>query len=445
MLILQIKSSLSANYRVDKLLGEGSTGYVYKATNRTTGIVRAVKTINMRKLSPQVQASLKAELEMMRTIDHPHIAKVHEIIEEDQKLHVVTEFCAGGELAAYLTTTVCTENRLAGWFMQLMSAVNYLHRMRIRLKDLKLENVLLDSAGHSAALKLVNFGTGLVLRRVEADLRSYSISPEVAEGSFSDKSDIWSCGIMLAMILTGQPPEKKRPAGSTLSCPALTGKEWVGVSAEAKDLVGHMLMYDPSARPTAAVVMSHQWIKTCISGSAADFPLAARKLQNLSDFKSGCTLMKAALAYIHTSMSSEQESEELQKLFLSLDTDKDGQLTAKEVITVLSEAHTSIPIDIDSIFAKIDADGNGSISYSEFLMATTNWTKLLTDNRLEAAFKAFDKDRDGFISAQEVKAIFDEDDAMCQAIVAEADLNTDGRIDFTEFKAMMLRKRDSLV
>jgi calcium-dependent protein kinase len=389
---------------------------------------------------------LKAELEVMRTIDHPHIARVHEIIEEDQKLHVVTEFCAGGELANYLTAIgVCTENRAAGWFMQLMSAVNYLHRLRIRLKDLKLENVLLDSAGQSGVVKIINFGTGLVLQRAEGDLKGYSISPEVAEGSFSDKSDIWSCGVILAMILTGQPPEKKKPPGSTLSCLALTGQEWVGVSPEAKDLVGRMLMYDPIARPSAAAVLDHQWITTCISGSAPELPLVARKLQNLCDFKSGCTLMKAALAYINTSMSCEQESEELRKLFMSLDANKDGQLTAKEVTTALSMAHTIIPIDIDSIFAKIDADGNGTISYSEFVIATTDWTKLLTDNRLEAAFKAFDKDGDGFISALEVKAIFDEEDPVCQAIVAEADLNTDGQVDFAEFKAMMLRKRDSLV
>eukprot|EP00359_Climacostomum_virens_P010045 CAMPEP_0204909490 /NCGR_PEP_ID=MMETSP1397-20131031/8202_1 /ASSEMBLY_ACC=CAM_ASM_000891 /TAXON_ID=49980 /ORGANISM="Climacostomum Climacostomum virens, Strain Stock W-24" /LENGTH=513 /DNA_ID=CAMNT_0052079347 /DNA_START=44 /DNA_END=1585 /DNA_ORIENTATION=+ len=447
-LILQLKSPLSSYYRVDKLLGEGATGFVYRATNRTTGVVRAVKTINTRKVSAQVLTSIKGELEVMRTIDHPHIAKVYEIIEEENKLHVVTEFCAGGELINYLTAIgTCSENRAACWFMQLMSAVTYLHRLRIRLKDLKPENVLLDTAGQSGSVKIINFGTGLVLQRIQSkDIKNYHLSPEVEEGSFSDKSDIWSCGVILCLILTGQPPTKKASGDSyTTRHPDFTGQEWSGVSSEAKDLLGQMLMFEPSSRPNAVAVLDHQWVASRVSGNTPDLPLATRKLRNLSDFKASSALYKATLAYISTTLCTETEAEELGRLFISLDKDKDGQLTATEVMEALGKTNSDLPVDIDTIFSKIDADGNGFISYSEFLMATIDWPKALTESRLEYAFKAFDKDNDGFISVSEVKSIFSEDDPMCQAIVAEVDLNIDGRVDFQEFKAMMKRKRNSLV
>lgn len=445
-LILQLKSSLSAYYKVERLLGEGSTGFVYRASSRTTGVVRAIKTISLRKVTPQLQTSVKNELEVMRTIDHPHIAKVYEVIEEDQKLHVVTEYCAGGELISYLSSIgTCSENRAASWFMQLVSAVNYLHRMRIRLKDLKPENVLLDVAGQSGAVKIVNFGTGLVLQRATSTIpMSYHLSPEVEEGSFSDKSDIWSCGVILCLILTGQPPIKPAPGiTSTTRHPEFTGPEWVGVSKDAKDLLGKMLMFDPSSRPNAGAVLDHLWVTARVSGSLADMPLAAKKLKNLSNFKASKALQKATLAYISTNITSEHEREQLRALFMTMDTDKDGQLNAKEVMAALSKANTDLPINIDGIFAKIDADGNGTISYSEFLMATTDWSKHLTENMLEAAFKAFDKDSDGFISFLEIKEIFNEDDPVCQAIISEVDMNIDGRIDFREFKAMMQRKMEA--
>lgn len=444
-LILKVKSTLSTYYRVDKLLGEGATGFVYKATSRATGVVRAIKTINLLKISPQLQISIKSELDIMRTIDHPHIAKVYEIIEENQKLHVVTEFCAGGELLNYVSTsTTGSENRAAGWFMQLISAVNYLHRLRVRLKDLKAENVLIDVAGQAGVVKIVNFGTGLVLQRAAmGNVSSYHLSPEVAEGCFSDKSDIWSCGVILCLILTGQPPSKKKP-GDSAKKPDFTGQEWIGVSSEAKDLLGQMLTYDPSLRPNAGAVIDHQWVTTRVSGNCTDVPLISKKLRNLSDFRAQKALYKAAIAYISANLTTEHEADELRRVFMSLDTDKDGQLTAKEVVSALSIAQTIVPIDIDAIFSKIDADGNGSISFSEFVMATTDWSKMLTENRLEATFKAFDKDSDGFISSVEIKALFNEEDPVCRAIVAEVDMNTDGRIDFTEFKAMMLRRKTLL-
>jgi calcium-dependent protein kinase len=455
-LILQIKSELSSNYRVDKLIGEGSRGYVYKAVNRTTGEIRAIKTVDLRKMSVEAQVSLKNQLEVMKTVDHPHIAKVHEVIEEGQKLHIITEFCSGGELLSFLAITKsCTENVTAVWFMQLMSAVKYLHLLHLKLKDLKAENILLDRAKPTGAIRLVNFGAGLSLQKTPETAYPQE---ESKASSPSEQNDIMSCGVILCLILTGQPPSKviagatkqgSVPRASSFKAPSVTssghpdqlGKEWSLVSSEARDLCAKMLMKDPHERPTAAEVLEHPWITMRTSQASAELPLASKVLHNLSAFKAKSSLAKAAMAYIHTSMGNEREVVELRKIFMSLDTDKDGQLTLQEIISALYLADTALPINIDAIFAKIDADGNGFISYSEFVIATTNWTMILTEDRLEAAFDAFDKDNDGFISAEEIKDIFKADDPLSQAIVTEVDLNTDGRIDFAEFKAMMLRKR----
>ena len=103
----------------------------------------------------------------------------------------------------------------------------------------------------------------------------------------------------------------------------------------------------------------------------------------------------------------------------------------EEVIKIFSE-----------MFEKIDLDGNGTIDYTEFVMATINEKNLVTNERLLQAFKMFDKDGSGAISHSEIKTalgIGDQDDEILRKLLCEIDENNDGEIQFDEFCNMMQR------
>ena len=91
----------------------------------------------------------------------------------------------------------------------------------------------------------------------------------------------------------------------------------------------------------------------------------------------------------------------------------------------------------EKIFAQLDLDGSGEISYDEFLSAMIDGKKIVTGDRLEKAFKMFDKDGNGKLSVDEIMSVFGGDAASWKKVIAEVDLNNDGEVDLQEFKMMM--------
>jgi len=126
--------------------------------------------------------------------------------------------------------------------------------------------------------------------------------------------------------------------------------------------------------------------------------------------------------------------------------DKDGNGTLdKEEVLAGYEEHFGVPVSeeaVDAMFAAVDIDGNGSIDYTEFVMATMNEKDLITNERLKAAFRLFDKDGNGTISPEEIKMALGlgaADDEQMNKLIAEVDENGDGEIQFEEFCNMMKR------
>jgi len=150
------------------------------------------------------------------------------------------------------------------------------------------------------------------------------------------------------------------------------------------------------------------------------------------------------LAFIASHLTHKDEKKDLEKIFKSMDKDGNGTLDKEEVLNGYEE-HFGIPISeeiVDAMFEAVDIDGNGSIDYTEFVMATMNEKDLITNDRLKAAFRLFDKDGNGTISPDEIKSalgIGEDDDESLNKLIAEVDENGDGEIQFEEFCAMMKR------
>jgi len=443
-------------YVLENELGAGTYGFVRSALHKPSGFRRAVKTIVKRDSFKSQELQMLCELEMLRRSDHPNILRAYELYEDEASFHLVTELCTGGELFDRIVSwSTPSENLIAKIFFQIMSAVAYCHEKGILHRDIKPENMLFTSVEEDSVIKIIDFGVSCLFREGDKFSSKYGtpfyIAPEVLKQSYNEKCDIWSCGVVLYVMLCGCPPFGGR-SNQEIVRNVLRGEvvfyspDWDNISREVKELVSWMLTYDPMTRPSARDVLEHSWLQSRVFGDKEDNPLAESVLLNLAKFKVSTRQAEqrfqyAVLSFIATQLMSNREIEDLAKIFADCDQNHDGLLSPDEIKNGFVKS--KMIADVSLIMSECDADLNGFIDYTEFLTATINWKASISQKRLEAAFVAFDLNRDGKISVDELKAIFadhDElDDEVWQALLDEADYNKDGVIDLEEFKHAMLR------
>lgn len=378
--------------------------------------------------------------------------KMYEFFEDEKRYYLVTEICKGGELF----DEVCkrgkfSESDAAVLIKQVLSCVNYCHKSNIVHRDLKPENILLEQNKEYDQIKIIDFGTSLVYdpsKQLDEKLGTpYYIAPEVLNKSYNSKCDIWSVGVITYILLSGQPPfngendkdiMKKVRAGKYTFDP----QKWGWVTDMAKDFISKLLTYDQNERPTAEEALTHEWIKA--SGQVAlDESLALGALDNLKGFRADQTLKAATFAFIAGQLISKTEKDNLARVFKAFDKNGDGKLSMEEVKIGYMEHYGRVMSDeeIERMFRSVDTDNSGFIDYSEFVVAAMNEKQLTTNEKLTAAFKMFDKDGSGVISADEIREVLgfggNLDNKAIEHIIKQVDENGDGEISFEEFVTMM--------
>ena len=269
----------------------------------------------------------------------------------------------------------------------------------------------------------------------------YYVSPEVLKGNYNEKCDIWSLGVILFMMLSGYPPfdgeSDREIIESVKSCPlAFTDKVWNHVSHEAKDLISHLLDRDPSQRYSAEEVMKHPWLNM---GSSPTTPAVIDPSQ-LKHYQNSVKFRRTVLKYMATQCSSEEISE-LVKLFVKIDTNRDGTLSLSEIQAALSNSDISMP-ELESLIKSIDTEGSGSVDLTEFIAATMSKRIYLSHEKLWNAFKRFDINDSGRITADELREVLDQekivkDPHYWEEMIKEVDVDGDGTINFEEFVNMI--------
>ena len=153
-----------------------------------------------------------------------------------------------------------------------MSAISYCHAKSIVHRDLKPENILLDTKqdDQSASIKVIDFGASMrfdpTKKMNQVFGTAYYIAPEIFKFDYNEKCDVWSIGVILFILLSGKPPftgdnDKEIIDSVKTGIFSISGNEWAGISADAKDLVKQMLTYDPNLRISAQEALNHEWIK----------------------------------------------------------------------------------------------------------------------------------------------------------------------------------------
>lgn len=295
----------------------------------------------------------------------------------------------------------------------------------------------------------MSFSTGKKLS--EADGTAYYIAPEVLKESYDEKCDVWSVGVILYIMLCGYPPfngttdeeifEKVRVG--EFDYPK---EEWDHISKEAKDLVAHMLTVEPKNRYSAVECLAHPWFQKHVEKTSSNKNVAKAVLSNMKKFKHNSKLEQATIGVIVNQIVSKEERKELLKQFQDWEKNGDGVLSRDEIIDGYRKTYGSVDEnEIDNMIHIIDLDGNGVIDYNEFLSCAINKEKIMSNERLELAFKTFDSDGSGKISVDEIMDIFTKgaknkegiNKEVFEKMVKGGDENGDGEISFTEFKAIM--------
>ncbi|GMI70189.1 SNF1-RELATED PROTEIN KINASE 3.8, CBL-INTERACTING PROTEIN KINASE 10, SOS3-interacting protein 1 [Hibiscus trionum] len=201
---------LMKKYEMGRLLGQGNFAKVYYARNIVTGQSVAIKVIDKEKvLKIGMIDQTKREISTMSLVKHPNILELYEVMASKTKIYLVMEYAKGGELFKKVFKRRLREGVARKYFQQLICAVDFCHSRGVYHRDLKLENLLLDEHG---ALKVSDFGLSALAESKHQDGLLHTscgtpgyVAPEVInrKGYDGAKADVWSCGVVLYVLLAG--------------------------------------------------------------------------------------------------------------------------------------------------------------------------------------------------------------------------------------------------
>ena len=448
-LISLTEGLISTKYEIIKKLGKGAYGRVFQVKNKTTGQIRACKQLPKNKISNLQK--FQREISILKKIDHPNIIKLYEVFEDDKYIYLIMEQCKGGELFDKIINHIQTkqmynEKEAALIFHQMISSISYLHSNNITHRDLKPENILYYNSGEEEnnPIKIIDFGLSTFYDKIFNNQKmktkvgtAYYVAPEVLNGNYNEKCDIWSAGVILYILLSGEPPFNG-PNDNVIYHKIkkmefdFPNEKWNNISIEAIDLIRKCICPE-EYRLSAKEVLNHPWFKI-IDNNYFPFNYNVENLFKFSKFE---TFKKMILNFIAFNLN-EDDVKDFKNVFYFFDCDNDGRIN----ICDFKEGFKKLNYDIGEeniyyIFNSIDTDNNGFIEFTEFIAASIDEKLYLDDKKLLEAYLFFDKKNTGNISKNDIQNSFNIDENKIDKLFVEIDKNKNERIGYYEFFDLM--------
>ncbi|KAK4739017.1 hypothetical protein R3W88_002714 [Solanum pinnatisectum] len=491
-----IRTSLSDEYEVTDILGRGGFSVVRRGKNRRTNEVVAIKTLrrygpvppekkennNSSRVVPALicETLLTNELLVMRKIvedvsPHPNVIHLYDVCDDSFGVHLILELCSGGELFDRIVGQARNnEAGAAAVVRQIAKGLEALHGANIVHRDLKPENCLFLNKDENSPLKIMDFGLSSFEDFANPVVGLFGsidyVSPEaLSRDKITTKTDIWSLGVILYILLSGYPPFFA-PSNRQKQQMILNGqfsfdeKTWKNISSSAKQLISNLLKVDPNMRPTAQQIVEDAWVRGEL---AKEEEMDAEIVSRLQSFNARRKFRAAAMASVLSSSFSlrskklkklvgssydlkPEELENLSHIFKKIC--KNGEnatlLEFEEVLKAMEM--TSLVGLAERIFDLFDNNRDGTVDMREIIGGFSSLKYSQGDDALRLCFQMYDTDRSGCISKEEVASMLRAlpEDCLPMDITEPGkldeifdlmDANSDGKVTFDEFKAAMQR------
>ena len=266
----ELKEKISCDFIIKEKIGEGTFSTVKLAINRQTGEKVAIKIMEKSKMVYEEDKNrLEREIEVLKIIRHPNLIHLYSVLKKDDTIYLIMKYIKGIELFDYIVNkTKLTEKEACMFFQQIISGIEYLHKIKYIHRDIKPENILINE--DTKELIIVDFGLCNSYSNSDKDLLtsacgspSYA-APEMLNGEKyrGPPVDIWSCGVVLYAMLCGYLPfEDEDNNNDALYDKICEGKFEIPnyISEKARDLLNKILTTDPKKRLTIYQIKNHPW------------------------------------------------------------------------------------------------------------------------------------------------------------------------------------------
>ncbi|KAJ7949452.1 putative Calcium-dependent protein kinase [Quillaja saponaria] len=499
--------NLSDEYEVSDILGRGGFSVVRKGIKKSSNESNGVAIKTLKRLGPSIpsgtprhrggeksnvasigfpmwrqvsvsDALLTNEILVMRKIvenvsPHPNVIDLYDVYEDSSGVHLVLELCCGGELFDRIVSQDrYSEVEAAAVVRQIAQGLEALHKANIVHRDLKPENCLFLDKSENSPLKIMDFGLSSVEEFTDPVVGLFGsidyVSPEaLAQGKITARSDMWSLGVILYILLSGYPPfsaQSNRQKQQMIMAGnfSFDEKTWKGISSSAKQLIAGLLTVDPSRRPSAQELLHHPWV---LGDIAKEDQMDSEIVSRLQSFNARRKLRAAAIASVFQSRVllrtkklksllgshdlKQEEIENLRAQFQKICAGDNATLYEFEKVLKAMDMSSLIPL-APRIFDLFDNNRDGTVDMREILCGFSSLRKSQGDDALRLCFQMYDTDRSGCITKEEVASMLRAlpDDCLPADIIEPGkldeifdrmDANSDGKVTFDEFKAAMLR------
>lgn len=393
-------TSLKKQFEFICQLGNGAFGKVrlyrdiyYK------DMLYAIKTLKKEGIPKVLYNCLIAEVKILSELDHPNIVKYYGTFEDAYYLHIVMEYLKGDNLNKIITLkdyNELDEQEMAQIIHQLLKALLFIHNKNIVHRDIKPENIVFGKKRDYSTLKLIDFGLATTTRNTKKNScgSPYYMAPEIINGNFCKKTDIWSVGVIIYLMLTGKHPFEISKDGKEDIFDIILSKDYdvteldkSECSEEAKDIILKTLVKDPDKRLSTEECLNHPWIRKNITIGAG--VITKKTMRILKRFSQKTPLQKELFFFI-AKITREEEIKQLKEIFNQIDTKSEGTIRMSDIKVAFNSVSINInDKDLNTIWKGLDFHNNSYINYTEFLAALISDYSYNDDNKLSAMFSFF--------------------------------------------------------